>query len=60
MGASLCETVSFVQDNTKRRKSEEAEIVLKDGNGGKGGKNTKLKGGNVGKGGKDGNAGKCD
>ena len=57
MGASLFETVSFVQDHTKRRKSEEAEIVLKDGNGGNGGKNAKLKGGNVGK---DGNAGKCD
>ena len=54
MGASLFETVSFVQDNTKRRKSEEAEIVLKDGNSGNGGKNAKLKGG------KDGNAGKCD
>ena len=39
------------------RKSEKAEIVLKDGNGGK---NTKLKGGNVGKGGKDENAEKCD
>ena len=31
--------------------------MLKDGNGGNGGKNVKLKGGNVGK---DGNAGKCE
>ena len=47
-------------DNTKRRKSQNAEIVLKDGNGGNGGKgvkNAKPKGGNVGK---DGNAEKCD
>ena len=49
--------LGLTMDNTTRRKSEKAEIVLKDGNGGKGGKNAKLKGGNVGK---DGNAGKCD